>query len=58
MVRHEAASQLYSTPRGDAAGFRADEAVVVANLQEGSRTATPPYVATARQARGDTLTRL
>ena len=44
--------------RGDAAGFRADEARVVAYLQDGYRTATPPNVDTARHALGDTLTRL
>lgn len=43
---------------GDAAGFRADEARVVAFLQEGYRTATPPSLDAARQALGDPLTRL
>ncbi len=43
---------------GDAAGFRADEARVVAFLQEGYRTATPPNVEAALHALGDTLTRL
>ena len=44
--------------RGDVAGFRADEARVVAYVQDGYRTATPPNVATARDQLGDTLTRL
>jgi phytoene dehydrogenase-like protein len=44
--------------RGDVAGFRADEARVVAYLQEGYRTATAPSLATARDRLGDTLTRL
>lgn len=44
--------------RGDPAGFRADEARVVAFLQKGYRTATPPNVDTARHALSDTLTRL
>ncbi len=43
---------------GDAAGFRTDEARVVAFLQEGYRTATPPDLDRARHALGDTLTRL
>lgn len=43
---------------GDAAGFRADEARVVAFLQEGYRTATPPSLEQARHVLGDTLTRL
>jgi hypothetical protein len=43
--------------RGEVAGFRADEGKVVAYLQEGYRTATPPNVATARQRLGETLTR-
>jgi phytoene dehydrogenase-like protein len=44
--------------RGDAAAFRADEARVVAYLQEGYRTATPPNLGSARQVLGDTLARL
>jgi phytoene dehydrogenase-like protein len=44
--------------QGDAAAFRADEARVVAFLQEGYRAAAPPSVDAARQALGDTLTRL
>lgn len=44
--------------RGDAAGFRADEARVVDYLQAGYRTATAPSLDTARAALGDTLTRL
>jgi len=43
---------------GDAAGFRHDEARVVAYLQEGYRTATPPRLETARDRLGETLTRL
>ena len=41
--------------RGDAAAFRADEARIVAFLQEGYRTATPPNINAARRALGDTL---
>ena len=44
--------------QGDAAAFRTDEARVVAYLQGGFRTATPPTVESARDALGDTLTRL
>jgi len=44
--------------RGDVAGFRHDEAKVVAYLQQGYRTATPPDLASARGALGETLTRL
>jgi phytoene dehydrogenase-like protein len=44
--------------RGDVAGFRRDEAQVVAYLQEGFRTATPPSLETARHQLGDALTRL
>ena len=44
--------------RGNASAFRADEARVVAYLQEGYRSATPPDVASARRALGDTLARL
>ena len=44
--------------QGDAAAFRADEARVVAYLQEGYRSATPPTVDAAQHALGDTLTRL
>ena len=44
--------------RGDVAGFRADEARVVAYLQEGYRTGTPPNLAAARDRLGDTLTGL
>jgi phytoene dehydrogenase-like protein len=43
---------------GDTAGFRADEARVVAFLQEGYRTATPPSLEAARLALGEPLTRL
>ena len=43
---------------GDAAGFRADEARVVAFLQQGFRAAVPPDVDDARAALGDELTRL
>ena len=43
---------------GDTPGFRADEARVVAFLQDGYRTATPPNVEQARHVLGDTLTRL
>jgi len=44
--------------RGDAEGFRADEAKVVAYLQDGYRAAVPPSLDAARQRLGDTLTRL
>jgi phytoene dehydrogenase-like protein len=44
--------------RGDVAGFRHDEARVVAYLQEGYRTATPPTLETARHRLGEALTRL
>ena len=44
--------------RGDVAGFRADEARVVAFLQHGYRTATPPDLDAARQHLGSELTRL
>jgi phytoene dehydrogenase-like protein len=44
--------------RGDAEGFRADEAKVVAYLQEGYRAAVPPSLAEAKQRLGDTLTKL
>ena len=44
--------------RGDVAGFRRDEARVVAYLQEGYRNATPPRLEEARARLGDTLTRL
>jgi len=44
--------------QGDVSGFRHDEARVVAWLQEGYRTATPPELATARDRLGETLTRL
>jgi phytoene dehydrogenase-like protein len=44
--------------RGDVAGFRRDEARVVAYLQEGYRTATPPDLGAARDRLGETLTRL
>jgi phytoene dehydrogenase-like protein len=44
--------------RGDVAGFRRDEARVVAFLQEGYRSATPPTLDAARQHLGDALTRL
>ncbi len=44
--------------RGDVAGFRHDEARVVAFLQEGYRAATPPEVGTARDRLGDALTQL
>ena len=44
--------------RGDVAGFRADEAKVVAFLQDGYRTATAPTVETARDRLGDVLTSL
>jgi phytoene dehydrogenase-like protein len=44
--------------RGDVAGFRRDEARVVAYLQDGFRTATPPNLDTARSQLGHALTRL
>ena len=44
--------------QGDVAGFRRDEGRVVAYLQEGFRTATPPTLETARDQLGDALTRL
>ena len=44
--------------QGDAAAFRADEARVVAFLQEGYKTAVPPTLATAQQQLGHTLTQL
>jgi phytoene dehydrogenase-like protein len=44
--------------RGDVAGFRRDEARVVAYLQEGYRSATPPQLEEARARLGETLTRL
>src|SRR5579862_1093053 len=44
--------------RGDVAGFRRDEARVVAYLQEGYRSATPPRLEGARAQLGETLTRL
>jgi phytoene dehydrogenase-like protein len=44
--------------RGDVAGFRHDEARVVAYLQEGYRTATPPDLGAARDRLGDALVRL
>ena len=44
--------------RGDVAAFRTDEARVVAFLQEGYRTATPPTLAAAEQSLGKTLTQL
>lgn len=43
---------------GDVAGFRHDEARVVAYLQDGYRTATPPNLETARHRLGEALTRL
>ena len=43
---------------GDVAGFRNDEARVVAYLQEGFRTATPPRLETATEQLGATLTKL
>ena len=57
---HELDRELKSRwgERGDVAGFRSDEARVVAYLQEGYRTATPPNLAAARDRLGDTLTRL
>lgn len=44
--------------RGDVAGFRHDEAKVVAYLQKGYRTATAPDLGSARDALGEALTRL
>jgi phytoene dehydrogenase-like protein len=44
--------------RGDVAGFRADEARVVAYLQDGYRRARPPNLAEARETLGDALTGL
>jgi phytoene dehydrogenase-like protein len=44
--------------KGDVAGFRRDEGRVVAYLQEGYRTATPPRLDQARERLGETLTRL
>ncbi len=44
--------------RGDAEGFRADEARVVAYLQDGYRAAVPPSLEEAKQRLGDTLTKL
>jgi phytoene dehydrogenase-like protein len=44
--------------RGDVAGFRHDEARVVAYLQEGYRAAAPPNLETARVRLGEALTRL
>lgn len=44
--------------QGDAAAFRADEARVVAFLQQGYRAAQPPDVASAKRALGDVLTSL
>ena len=44
--------------RGDVAGFRHDEARVVAYLQDGFRAATPPNLESARDRLGDSLTRL
>ena len=44
--------------KGDVAGFRRDEGRVVAYLQEGYRTATPPRLDEARARLGETLTRL
>ena len=43
---------------GDVAAFRRDEARVVAYLQEGYRSATPPRLDSARAQLGETLTRL
>ena len=43
---------------GDVAGFRRDEGRVVAYLQEGYRSATPPRLDEARERLGETLTRL
>ncbi len=44
--------------KGDVSGFRRDEARVVAYLQEGYRSATPPRLDEARERLGETLTRL
>lgn len=44
--------------KGDVAGFRHDEARVVAYLQEGYRNARPPRLHEARERLGETLTRL
>lgn len=44
--------------RGDVEGFRADEARVVAYLQEGYRSAIPPSLAEAEQRLGKELVRL
>jgi phytoene dehydrogenase-like protein len=44
--------------RGDVAGFRADEARVVAYLQDGYRRAAPPSLAEAELALGGELVRL
>ncbi len=44
--------------RGDVAGFRRDEARVVAYLQEGYRSATPPTLESATSQLGPGLTRL
>jgi phytoene dehydrogenase-like protein len=44
--------------RGDVAGFRRDEGKVVAFLQEGYQSATPPRLEAARDRLGETLTRL
>ena len=44
--------------RGDVAGFRADEARVVAYLQDGYRRAVPPSLAEAELALGAELVRL
>ena len=44
--------------RGDVAGFRADEARVVAFLQDGYRRAVPPSLDAAERTLGATLTRL
>jgi phytoene dehydrogenase-like protein len=43
---------------GDVAGFRHDEAKVVAYLQAGYQSATPPNLDAARRLLGDALTRL
>ena len=44
--------------KGDVAGFRRDEARVIAYLQEGYRNATPPRLDEARERLGEALTRL
>jgi phytoene dehydrogenase-like protein len=44
--------------RGDVAAFRADEAKIVAFLQEGYRTAVPPTLEAAEQQLGKTVTQL